>query len=329
MLDWSRPGYDREGDTPLRYVGSASEGEHPGVTLQKLLLRPRPQGHVIVFANEKGGVGKSTLAFHCAVALGHAGAQVAVIDLDRRQQSLTRVIENRERTGRCLKIDLPCPHHAVLQEQNGAQLSQEIARIGSNCDFVIVDAAGHDSPVARYAIALADTLVTPINSSYIDLDLLGKFDPVNGKLKELGHFARLVVDLHNERIRLGLKAADWIVAKNRVRRVEKNQQTQIRTALRKLAPVAGFRVSEGLSERVVYRELFPFGLTHIDLKRIPGLATLRAPREEEITQFMADLGLPFAQPPETKRIANLKAKVGRELAQKFSASLHAHAFAGT
>ncbi len=300
------------------------DGEHPSVTLQNVCSRPRPTGHVIVFANEKGGVGKSTLAFHASVALCGAGAKVAVIDLDRRQQSLGRALENRETTARCLQVDLPSPQHLILQQQNGAQLSQEVARIGWECDFVVIDVAGHDSAVARYAIAMADTLVTPVNSSFVDLDLLGKFDPVTGRLKETGHFARLVDDLRNERLRLGMIPPDWIVMKNRVRTAEKRQQIRIDAALRHLAPKAGFRISQGLSERVVYRELFPFGLTHLDLKRIPGLAKMQARTEEEVSRLIADLALPSTSADPANVKATPKAKVGRVLAEAFSASLHAH-----
>lgn len=193
---------------------SQVDGEHPFVTLKKVCARPRPPSQIIVFANEKGGVGKSTLAFHTAIAMCDAGARVAAIDLDLGQQSLSRCLENRSRTARCLEVDLPTPKQTTLHHQNGAQLSQEIARIGSECDFVVVDLAGHDSPVARYAIALADTLVTPINSSCIDLDLLGRFDPVSGRLKEPGRFSRLVSALNEARLTHGIAKADWIVEKN-------------------------------------------------------------------------------------------------------------------
>ena len=51
--------------------------------------------HVVVLGNEKGGSGKSTTALHVAVALLKAGQRVATIDLDSRQKSFTRYIENR------------------------------------------------------------------------------------------------------------------------------------------------------------------------------------------------------------------------------------------
>jgi chromosome partitioning protein len=303
---------------------SAIGGEHPLVTLRKVGARPRPPGQIIVFANEKGGVGKSTLAFHSAIALCDAGARVASIDLDLGQQSLSQCIENRKRTARCLDVNLPTPSHVALNQQNGAQLSQEIARIGSDCDFVVVDLAGHDSPVARYAIALADTLVTPVNSSSIDLDLLGKFDPVSGKLKDSGRFSKLVSALNEARLEQGIARADWIVAKNRVRSAEKKQQIRIDNALRQIAAYTGFRVSEGLSERVVYRELLPFGLTHFDLKRIPGLAKMQGKAQDEVSRFVLDLNLRPINSLDRTRRPNHRAKMCHDLAESYATSLYTH-----
>ena len=152
--------------------------EHPAVIMRELDARRRPQGHVITFANEKGGVGKSTLAFHCAVTLAHRGMNVLVVDCDRRQQSLDRFLEARDGTARALKVALPRPSHVVLDKQSGAVLAQEIERLGRGCDFVLIDLAGQDSPTARRAIALADTVVTPVNCSPTDLDALGRINPV-------------------------------------------------------------------------------------------------------------------------------------------------------
>ena len=316
-------------ETPSNVSEFGARGEprgtvHPRVTLQDLCSRPRPNGHVIVFANEKGGVGKSTLAFHTSISLCNAGHNVAVVDLDRRQKSLSQVLENRDATARSLQIDLPSPSHCVLERQSGAQLSQEIGRIGSDCSFVIIDVAGHDSAVARYAMAMADTLVTPVNCSFIDLDLLGRFNPVTRQLKEPGHFAQLVSELRAERSGRNMAPLDWLVLKNRARRAEKRQQMHVDEALQQLAPEVGFRCGEGLSERVVYRELVPFGLTHLDLKRIPGLARAQTQTTEEVRRLMVDLALPAIALPSKPPVAKAAAPVVREVAEAFGASLHEH-----
>jgi chromosome partitioning protein len=308
---------------PMPRRDVSAEGVHPAVVVQDVLSRPRPNGHVIVFANEKGGVGKSTLAFHCTVALCDAGHKVAVVDLDRHQQTLTSALSNRDATARSLHVELPSPRYTVLRQHSGAQLSQEITRIGSGCDFIVIDVAGHDCAIARNAIALADTLVTPVNSSFVDIDLLGKLDPVTMHLKEPGHFGRLVNELREERARCGIAPLDWIVMKNRARTAEVRQHIRIDAALQRLAGRIGFRIGHGLNERVAYRELFLFGLTHLDLKRIPGLARMQARTGAEILRLVSDLALPEPRTPAKSRPAHVSAKVTRGTAEAFGASLYA------
>lgn len=270
--------------------------EHPSVVLHDLAGRRRPRGHVIAFANEKGGVGKSTLAFHSAIALAHLDTRVLVIDCDRRQQTLHRLLEARDGTVRALKVALPQPRHLVLEQPSGALLSQEIERVGADCDFVLIDLAGQDSPIARRAIALADTVVTPINCSPTDLDALGRINAVTRRFREAGPFAAIVAALREERLARGLAAFDWIVAKNRVRRCEHRLLASIDGNLATIARHLGFRTIEGLTERVSYRELMPFGLTQLDLKLIPDLAAPRSPSVRELRQLVEGMRLPRPGP---------------------------------
>ena len=139
--------------------------------------------HVIVFANEKGGTGKSTTAVHTAVALTSTGHTVAAIDLDTRQKTMTRYLDNREATARRRQIDLPSPRHVTLDLMTPAGLDQEMARVGSGADFIVIDTPGRDDPVSRAAIARADTIVTPINDSFVDLDLIGQVDAETFRVK--------------------------------------------------------------------------------------------------------------------------------------------------
>ncbi len=259
---------------------------------RELKRRPHIDAHVIVFANEKGGVGKSTLAFHTVVALGNAGHNVAVFDLDSRQQTLSRALENREGTSRRLKIELPQPRYVTVNQQTGAMLAQEIARVGSAAEYIIIDVAGHDSPFARRAIAMADTLITPINNSFVDLDLLGRYDPFTMKLKSFGPFARLVQELREARDHENQPPFDWLVMPNRTSSVRSHNQTKIDEALSDLAPKAGFRLASGLGERVAYRDLFLMGLTMLDLKFIPEFAKAAPTAKSEIKQLIAELKLP-------------------------------------
>jgi len=266
--------------------------EHPTVVLRDLETRRRPQGHVITFANEKGGVGKSTLAFHCAVALAHRGLQVLVVDCDRRQQTLHRQLDARDGTARALKVALPRPRHLLLDKQSGAVLMQEIARVGPDCDFILIDLPGQDSPFARRAIALADTVVTPINCSPTDLDALGIVNPVSHRFKHAGPFADVVSSLRQERLSRDGAAFDWIVAKNRMRRSERRLAATVDASLATMARHLGFRSIEGLTDRIGYRETLSFGLTQFDLSLIPGLGTPRAANVRELRQLVDALRLP-------------------------------------
>lgn len=275
----------------------ALDGEHPSVVVKDICGRVKPQARIVTVANEKGGVGKSTVAFHLAVALADCGHKVLAIDLDRRQQTLTRTLSARDGTAQRLGVRLPLPRHILLQQQSGAMLCQEIARTGWDCDYVVIDAAGHDSGIARRAIALADLLVTPVNSSLVDLDLIGRLHPTTERYQGPGCFAAMVGELRAARAAAGLGALDWLVLQNRKRRERSRNQDRIDSALRRMGAKLDFRLGAGLTERVAYRELFPLGLTHLDLQRIPELARTRVAAKAEVRQLLDDLALePVAAP---------------------------------
>lgn len=267
------------------------DGEHPAVVVADIAARPRGPGKIITLANEKGGVGKSTLALNLAVALAGAGHKVLAVDLDRRQQTLSRALVARSGTANRLGARLPSPRHLLLQHASGAQLCQELARAGWDCDYVVIDAPGHDSPIARRAIAMADTLVSPVNSSFVDLELLGRFHPVTHKLTGPGCFSAMVTELRDARSGAGMAALDWLVVPNRQRSETSHNQGRIDSALRRLAQRMNFRLGAGLHERVAYRELALLGLTGLDQRRLPDLGRAKPAEAAELQQLLADLGV--------------------------------------
>jgi chromosome partitioning protein len=263
--------------------------------------QPRPQfaspimtkkAHIIVFANEKGGVGKSTTAFHTCIALCNANETVAALDLDLRQRTLGRAMDMREETAREYGVDLPRPQHLILKQATEAALEAEIRMAQIDCGFVVIDVGGHDSPLARRAIFMADTIVTPVNDSFIDLDMLGHIDAKSGELKTLGPFARLVEHLKDPSLVQRQRALDWVVMQNRSRSFASKNERKFLAALDVIAPAAGFRVIPGLRERVVYRELFPLGLTLFDLKAIPSLGRAQPSALQELAAMLEALQLP-------------------------------------
>jgi chromosome partitioning protein len=251
-----------------------------------------PKGHIIVFANEKGGVGKSTSAFHTCIALCNAGERVAALDIDLRQLTLHRALWARMESTQAYSVKLPGPEQILLAQQNENELEEKLRIARIHHSFIIIDVGGHDSAIARRAIFMADTIITPVNDSFIDLDMLGRIDPRTGELKTLGNFARLVAHLKEPGIALRAKPLDWVVMQNRSRSLGTKNERKVQDALQKIAPVAGFRLVPGLRERVTYRELFPLGLTLFDLEAIPELGRAQPAARAEIWAMLRSFNLP-------------------------------------
>ncbi len=253
------------------------------------------RAHRIVFANEKGGTGKSTTAVHTAVALAAAGHRVAALDLDVRQKTLARYLDNRAATARRRALDLPMPTHGVLSLLTPAGIEQDIARLGMGCDYVVIDTPGRDDPLARAAIALADTLVTPINDSFVDLDLIGQVDSETFKVKKPSFYAELIWDLRKVRARVDGGTVDWVILRNRLQHLEAHNMRRVAAALGELSKRVGFRVIPGLGERVIYRELFPKGLTLIDVSAIANVGLSHVAARQELREMVAGLALPVRE----------------------------------
>lgn len=271
------------------------EWGHNGIKRDRRSCMSRNNSHFIVFANEKGGTGKSTSAVHTAVALSVSGHKVAAIDLDNRQRTMTRYFDNREAFARKNGVTLPGPRHAALELLTEAGLSQEIARLGSDADFVVIDTPGRDDPVSRAAIARADTIVTPINDSFIDLDLIGQVDAETFKVKKLSFYAELIFDLRKTRAREDNVTVDWVVLRNRLQHLNANNMRRVSAALGELTKRVGFRTIPGLSERVIYRELFPKGLTLLDVDHIEGLSMSHVAARQELREMISAMALPMLE----------------------------------
>jgi len=248
--------------------------------------------HIIVFANEKGGSGKSTTAVHTAVALAVSGHKVAAIDLDTRQKTLARYLENREATMRRRNTHLDVPRYSVLDLMTESGLDQEIARLGQGQDFVIIDTPGRDDPVARAAIARADTIVTPINDSFVDLDLIGQVDAETFKVKKPSFYAELIWDLRKQRAQIDGATVDWVLLRNRLQHLDAHNMRRVGAALAELSKRVGFRTVPGLSERVIYRELFPKGLTLLDKGDLAGFSVSHVAARQELREMISAFALP-------------------------------------
>jgi chromosome partitioning protein len=269
---------------------------------------PSGSAHVVVLGNEKGGSGKSTAALHIAVALLKAGQRVATIDLDSRQQSFTRYIDNRSAWARRTGRDLESPTHCCIKlgetmqiaENENSELQQfvdSVSAVERSFDFIVIDTPGTDSYLMRLAHSMADTLVTPINDSFLDFDVLGTLDPLTYAVTGVSHYAEMVQDARRKRRQLDGATSDWIVVRNRLSMLGSRNKQLVANVLKELSFQLGFRAIDGLAERVVYREFFPRGLTALDdidettLGTRPNLSHVTA--REEVTCLLRQLKLPL------------------------------------
>src|ERR1700687_3257918 len=262
---------------------------------------------VVVLGNEKGGSGKSTTALHIAVALMKAGQRVAAIDLDCRQQSFTRYISNRSAWARRTGLDLELPVHCCIklgetrqiadnESSEFQQFMEAVSAVERTFDFIVIDTPGSDSYLMRLAHAMADTLVTPINDSFLDFDVLGTVDPATYSVTGESHYAEMVRDSRRQRRQLGGASADWIVVRNRRSMLESRNKQLVVDGLNELSLRLGFRSIDGFTEREIYREFYPRGLTALDdldeaLGTRPSMEHVMA--REEGTRLLRQLKLPI------------------------------------
>lgn len=262
--------------------------------------------HRIVFANEKGGTGKSTTAVHVSVALSYLGVRVGCIDLDPRQRTLHRYLENRAETIRRKGYPLPIPRFEVFNGTTVEELEALVAQVSQHVDFLVFDTPGRDDEFARYVATTADTLITPLNDSFIDFDLIGQVDPDTFKVRRLSFYAELIWETRKKRaqatINQNKREMDWVVVRNRTGHVEARNMRRINNALQELSKRVGFRIAAGLSERVIYRELFPAGLTLLDKDYLGDLGTSHLVARQELRALIAGLNLP-APPPRVQPAA--------------------------
>jgi len=243
--------------------------------------------HVIVFGNEKGGTGKSTAAMHVIAALLDRGLNVGSLDLDLRQGTLSRYVENRGKSDRLLKA----PDHVRIVEDNG-HFEDAFARLKAAEDVIVIDTPGHDSPLGQKAHSLADTLVTPLNDSFIDLDVLARVDGDSLKIERPSHYAETVWKQRQIKMQKGDGGhVDWIVMRNRLSHLDARNKRDMEKLLDQLAKRIGCRMVPGFGERVIYRELFLKGLTMMDMKGSE-LSMSHVAARQEVRNLVEAMNLP-------------------------------------
>lgn len=231
------------------------------------------KAHVIVVGNEKGGTGKSTISMHLIVGLLERGLSVGSIDLDARQGTLTRYVSNRAARPDLAERRLTLPEHVSLPptgavEADLGRLVEVFGDLAGRHDVVLLDTPGSDSPLSRMGHSFADTLVTPLNDSLVDLDVLALVEPGGMNIRRPSHYAEMVWETKKTRAQRGEKAVvDWVVLRNRLSNLDARNKREMEKLLTDLSRRVGFRVVPGLGERVIYRSMFLEGLTLLDLKK--------------------------------------------------------------
>lgn len=235
------------------------------------------KAHIIVIGNEKGGAGKTTTSMHLLTSLLHLGFKVTSIDIDCRQKSLSRYLENRKLYSEKHSLNLLSPKHFTLDESSNKEgdikiLNDFIKQELDSCDFLLIDTPGSNTTLSSFAHSMADTIITPINDSFLDLDVIAQIEADSLKIIRPSFYAQAIWEQKMQKAKRDKGEINWIVIRNRVSSIDAKNKQKMTEVLSKLSNRLGFRVSFGFNERVIYRELFLHGLTLLDIK--PGMTDI-------------------------------------------------------
>lgn len=264
------------------------------------------QAYVIVLGNEKGGTGKSTTAMHITAALLNLGYKVGCIDVDARQATFARYIENRKKYVETKKLQIALPEVKAVKRSSLENVKEAEAEDRKNFDdaivdfqandFIVVDTAGNDTYLSRYAHSYADTLITPLNDSFIDIDVIAHVNPQTNEMLKPSIYAEWVWEQKQQRAIKKKPAMDWIVLRNRLSNLRSKNKAQVSTILNNLSKRLAFRQIPGFSERVIFRELFHQGLTLLDKEALgSSLSISHVAARQELRNLMEAIRLPALQ----------------------------------
>lgn len=231
------------------------------------------KAHIIVISNEKGGTGKSTICMHLAIKLLQEGFHVATIDLDGRQGTLSKYIENRKHFRELRQVYLPTPEHfcfvpeniQVKMEDSKTELNNLILKLSKSYDAILIDTPGTKNYLFDQAHKYADTVITPISDSLIDLSIMADIDFSQNKISAPGPYANFIWETKKLLASQGKAYLNWIVVGNKFSSLNSKNKEIVFSYLDKMAKLYGFRFLRGIKDRVIYKELFLEGLTVLDM----------------------------------------------------------------
>jgi chromosome partitioning protein len=261
------------------------------------------KAYVVVLGNEKGGTGKSTASMHVITHLLRQNYKVASVDVDARQGTLTRYVENRRLRAKNTNENLPLPDHEPIFKSNLQDLkeaeSEEKEKISKvmqqfqDHDYIVIDTPGSDSYLSRLAHSFADTLITPLNDSFVDLDMLVRVNADSLDILKPSTYSEMVWDQKKQRAIRDGGSIDWIVMRNRLSSIYSRNKEEMEKVLKALSKRIGFRLVDGFGERVIFRELFLSGLTLLDMREnnVP-LSLSHMAAKQELSSLMDVIQLP-------------------------------------
>lgn len=260
---------------------------------------PKAPAHIIVVGNEKGGSGKSTVAMHIAIALLRMGYQVGSIDLDAHQGTFSRYLKNRfDYIARARKT-IPSPQHMALHQSRADKtetqhdedqnfLEMALWELDKANDFIIIDTQGSHNFLGSYAHSFADTLITPMNDSLIDFDLIAHVDPNTMQIIEPSSYTKMVHEQSLTKFKRDGSNMRWIIMRNRLSHLDAKNKRDVQRVLDQAAKDFGFEAMNGFGERVIFKELFLRGLTLMDLseEEADKLTMSQLSARQEVRQLM-------------------------------------------
>ncbi|MCB1559245.1 MAG: AAA family ATPase [Alphaproteobacteria bacterium] len=238
------------------------------------------KAHIIVLGNEKGGSGKSTTAMHVAIGLLRLGYLVGSIDLDARQGTFTRYMANRFEYIARHKLALPSPVHFPIEKSKAATVDDQerqdyeffmmaLEEMSKAVDFIVVDTPGSDTYLGQLSHSYADTIITPMNDSFIDLDVLARIDTGDRSIKGPSIYTKMVLEQREKKRARDGQDLEWIVMRNRLSSLDAKNKREVGELLEEISKEFSFRLAPGFGERVIFRELFLKGMTLLDMKEDP------------------------------------------------------------
>jgi chromosome partitioning protein len=138
-----------------------------------------------------------------------------------------------------------------------------------------------------------------MNDSLIDLDVVARVNADTGEPVELSNYARLVQRARKERLAIDGRTIDWVLVRNHISMLGSRNMRMVQAAMERTGLRLGARMADGIAERVVFRSLFPIGMTvfdPLDEDVFGGIGTMsHVAARMEYRNLVDSLNLPIAR----------------------------------